>query len=52
MGELFSVIVQPIEKKALEKRFGRFSDEEWERIVAHLLTNVDRPDRPEQQDSD
>ena len=37
--------IQRIEKKALEKRFGRFSDEEWEKIVAHVLDNIDRPNK-------
>jgi len=42
-GRIILSHVQPIEKKALEKRFGRFSDDEWQKIVAHLLDNVDRP---------
>ena len=34
--------IQPIPKKALEKQFGKFTDEEWERIIAHVLTNFER----------
>ena len=46
-GRIILSHIQPIEKKALEKRFGRFSDEEWQKIVAHTLDNIDRPDADE-----
>src|ERR1035441_3883192 len=42
-GRIILSHIQPIEKKALEKRFGRFSDAEWSAILAHVVSNIDRP---------
>jgi len=41
-GRIILSHIQPILKKALEKRFGKFSDAEWETVVAHVVTNIDR----------
>jgi mRNA-degrading endonuclease toxin of MazEF toxin-antitoxin module len=43
-GRIILSHIQPIEKKALEKKFGRFSDDEWRQIVSHTLDNIDRPE--------
>ena len=41
-GRIILSHIQPIPKQALEKRFGRFPDTEWQQIVAHVLSNIDR----------
>ncbi|MGA2203077.1 MAG: type II toxin-antitoxin system PemK/MazF family toxin [Terriglobales bacterium] len=46
-GRIILSHIQPILKSALEKRFGKFSNDEWKRIVAHILDNIDRPDAPD-----
>jgi mRNA-degrading endonuclease toxin of MazEF toxin-antitoxin module len=46
-GRIILSHIQPIPKRALEKQFGKFTDEEWERIIAHVLTNIERYPNPD-----
>ncbi|HXC43712.1 MAG TPA: type II toxin-antitoxin system PemK/MazF family toxin [Candidatus Dormibacteraeota bacterium] len=48
-GRIILSHIQPIEKKALEKKFGRFSDAEWQTVVTHVLDNIDRSHEPTSQ---
>lgn len=41
-GRIILSHIQPISKRALEKQFGKFTDEEWELVIAHVLTNFER----------
>jgi mRNA-degrading endonuclease toxin of MazEF toxin-antitoxin module len=34
--------IQPIRKDALEKKFGRMSDEDWQTILVKIVDNFDR----------
>jgi len=45
-GRIILSHTQPILKTALQKQFGRFTDSEWDEVVAHLVSNVERAEHP------